>query len=156
MGAPAERPSGSDCQRHRPGPDHRSPAARIRSGRTMTHRILVIGGGNVGAALGMSWLRCGHDVRFGVPDPDDPKYAKLPRERLHPADQHGDAEIIVLAVPFNAAVDAVRALGDLKGAILIDCTNPLGSGPEGMGLTIGHDTSGAETVGAAADGASVF
>jgi hypothetical protein len=122
----------------------------------MTHRILIIGAGNVGAALGKSWLKAGHDVRFGVPDPDHPRYSDLPKDRMRPAADRGDAQIIVLAVPFGAAVDAVRALGDLSGTILIDCTNPLGSGPEGMRLTIGHDRSGAETVAAAANGASVF
>ena len=43
----------------------------------MTARILIIGAGNVGRALGRTWLKAGLDVRFGVPNPSNPKYADL-------------------------------------------------------------------------------
>lgn len=119
-------------------------------------RILILGAGNVGSALGGRWLEIGHDVRFGVPDPDSPKYAALPKDRVQRANERRGAEVIVLAVPFPAAQPALEALGDLKGAIVIDCTNPLAMGPDGLYLTLGHDTSGAEQVASWAKDASVF
>jgi NADP oxidoreductase coenzyme F420-dependent len=44
--------------------------------------IAIIGAGAVGKALGLNWLKCGHDVRFGVRNPDDAKYVALGRDRL--------------------------------------------------------------------------
>lgn len=124
--------------------------------RSMARPILIIGAGNVGEALGEGWLARGHDIRFGVPHPDDPKHAGLPKERLQPATERRGAEIVVLAVPYAAAQPAVAALGDLSGVILIDCTNPVGMGPDGLRLVVGPDTSAAEQIRAAAPGASVF
>lgn len=119
-------------------------------------RVLIVGAGQVGATLGQAWLKRGYDVRFGVPDPANPKYAELPRDRLQPAAERRGAEVIVLAVPFPAVQSAIVALGDIAGAIVIDCTNPLGMGPNGLYLTIGHDTSGGEQVAMWAKGALVF
>jgi len=122
----------------------------------MSRRILIIGAGNVGGALGQGWLECGHDVRFGVPDSTSDKYAALPKNRLQPADERRDAEVVVLATPYAVAKDAAAALGDLSGTILIDCTNPLAMGADGLHLVIGHDSSGAEEIAKAAPSASVF
>lgn len=122
----------------------------------MARRILILGAGNVGQALGGRWLACGHDVRFGVPDPNNPKYANLPAERLQPASERRGAEIVVLATPYAVAAGALCALGDLAGVTVIDCTNPLGMGPDGLHLTLGYDRSGGEHIAAAAPGASVF
>jgi predicted dinucleotide-binding enzyme len=122
----------------------------------VSESILVIGAGHVGSALGLKWLERGHDVHFGVPDPQSAKYHALPRERLRVATRPVGARIVVLAVPYAAAAAALASLGDLVGVILIDCTNPLGVGPEGLHLLVGHDTSGAEEIAKAAPGASVF
>jgi 8-hydroxy-5-deazaflavin:NADPH oxidoreductase len=120
-------------------------------------KIAMIGAGNVGSALGRAWLRSGEDVAFGVPDPADPKYAALPRERRHtPPEAAHNAEVIVLATPWPATEAAVKNLGGLSGKVLIDCTNPLGIGEKGLELVIGHSTSGGEQVAAWASGASVF
>jgi predicted dinucleotide-binding enzyme len=68
---------------------------------------------------------------------------------------HG-AEAVVLAVPWPAVPDALAAAGDLRGKLLIDCTNPLRMGASGLELEIGHSTSGGERVATLAPGASVF
>jgi len=120
-------------------------------------KIAMIGAGNVGSALGRAWLRAGEDVVFGVPDPIDPKYAALPRQRIHtPPEASRNAEVVVLATPWPATETAVKNLGDLSGKILIDCTNPLGMGRQGLELVIGHGMSGGEQVAAWASGAAVF
>src|SRR5215472_12555237 len=65
--------------------------------------IGIIGAGNVGSALGRAWLGAGEDVLFGIPNPSDPKYGLLPRERLRmPAETARDAEVLVLATPWPA------------------------------------------------------
>jgi predicted dinucleotide-binding enzyme len=120
-------------------------------------RIAIIGAGNVGSALGRAWLGTGEDVFFGIPDPADPKYGSLPQERLRtPPEAARDAEIVVLATPWPATGAAVKSLSDLSGKILIDCTNPLGMGSDGLELMLGHNTSGGEQVAAWASGAAVF
>jgi 8-hydroxy-5-deazaflavin:NADPH oxidoreductase len=120
-------------------------------------RIAIIGAGNVGSALGRGWLSAGEDVVFGVPNPADPKYTSLPRERLRtPLEAARNAEAVVLATPWQATEAAVKSLGDLSGKIVIDCTNPLGVGPNGLELVLGHNTSGGEQVAAWASAAAVF
>jgi hypothetical protein len=120
-------------------------------------KLAMIGAGNVGSALGRAWLQAGEDVSFGVPEPDYAKYRALPQDRLRrPAEAAHDAEIIVLATPWPATEVAVKSLGDLAGKIIIDCTNPLGMGADGLELVLGHDISGGERVASWAPGASVF
>ena len=120
-------------------------------------RIAIIGAGNVGSALGRGWSSAGEDVTYGVPNPEDPKYAFLPKERLGtPAEAARSADVIVLATPWPATEAAVKGLGDLAGKVIIDCTNPLGMGTDGLQLVLGHTTSGGEQVATWAAGASVF
>ena len=120
-------------------------------------KIAVIGAGNVGRALGRRWLTCDHDVRFGVPDPASAKYADLPAQRLaRPAEAAAGAEAIVIATPWPNTEAAIGGLGDLAGRIVVDCTNPLGTGTSGLSLALGHTTSGGELVARWARGASVF
>lgn len=106
-------------------------------------RIAVIGRGRVGTALGGVWRTKGHDVAFGMRTPRD--------DGVPIADAVRDAEIVVLSVPYDAAADAVAAAGDLRGKIVVDCTNPIG--PDG--LKVGTTTSGAEQIAAHAMGARV-
>jgi 8-hydroxy-5-deazaflavin:NADPH oxidoreductase len=120
-------------------------------------KMAIIGAGNVGSALGRAWLGGGEDVVFGVPNPADPKYGSLSPERLRmPLEAARGVEIVVLATPWPATETAVKGLGDLSGKILIDCTNPLGVGPDGLELVLGHNTSGGEQVAVWAPGAAVF
>jgi len=59
----------------------------------------------------------------------------------------------VLATGYADAVQALRAVGDLNGKVVIDITNPLTA--DYMGLTIGHSTSAAEEIARSAAGAEV-
>ena len=117
-------------------------------------RIAIIGAGNVGSALGQGWAKRGHEVRYGVRNPADAKYRDLPV--ASPVDAAANAEAIILATPWPATEAAVKGLGNLAGRVVIDCTNPLGMGPDGLGLVLGHSISGGEMVAQWAPGASVF
>lgn len=121
-------------------------------------RIAIIGAGNVGAALGRNWAGKGHAVRFGLRDLAAPKYAPLAGvgELLPPAEAARGAEAVVIATPWPATEAAVRGLGGLAGMPVLDATNPLGMGPGGLGLAIGHTESGGERVAGWLPGAAVF
>ena len=120
-------------------------------------RIAIIGAGSVGATLGQVWLQHGEDVIWGLRNPPDPKYAALPEQRVKaPAESVKDAEIVVIATPWSATQACVKGLGSLVGKIVIDCTNPLGMGPDGLQLVLGFETSAGEQVASWAPGAFVF
>jgi 8-hydroxy-5-deazaflavin:NADPH oxidoreductase len=116
-------------------------------------RLAIIGAGSVGATLGKAWQRRGHDVTYGVRNPDDPKYGSLGADVTTNDRAAGDAEVVVLCTPWQSTRDAVQACGDLGGKVLIDCTNPLT--PDFTALEVGHTTSGAEQIAEWAPGARV-
>lgn len=124
-------------------------------------KVAIIGAGHVGASLGKGWARAGHAITFGVIDPTDPGHA-VPAAaaggaRLAPvADCGASADVIVLAVPWDAVAAAIAELGDLSGQLVIDATNPLRMGTGGLELALGFSTSGGEEVARLAPGASVF
>jgi 8-hydroxy-5-deazaflavin:NADPH oxidoreductase len=121
-------------------------------------RMAIIGAGNVGKALGTGWAAKGHEIVFGVRDPAAADDAVLPARTRSAsvAEAAKDAEIVVLATPWPATEEAIRAAGDLAGRIVIDCTNPLQMGADGLELALGHTTSGGEQVARWAKGAAVF
>ena len=124
--------------------------------------IAIIGAGNVGGALGKSWAKAGHTIIFGVRDPaggkTKPPLAEIggaASSRVVPDAVRG-ADVIVLATPWNAVPDVINAMGDVRGKIIIDCTNPLSLNSEGsLSLAVGSTTSGAEEVARLATGARV-
>jgi 8-hydroxy-5-deazaflavin:NADPH oxidoreductase len=126
-------------------------------------KLALIGAGNVGGALGTAWAqKAGHEIFFGVRNPQSDKVQALLRPlggKAHAgtaAQAAAFADIIVLATPWNGAEAAIRSMGDLSRKIILDATNPLAMGPDGLGLEIGHDISAGEKVQGWAKGASVF
>lgn len=106
-------------------------------------KIAILGAGNVGTTLGTQFSRVGHTVVYGVRQPDAEKYQAL--QALTPAEAVAEADIVLLATPWQAALETVKAL-DLNGKILVDCTNPIL--PMLAGLAVGTDSSGAEQLAA--------
>ena len=125
-------------------------------------KIGIIGAGNVGGALGANWAQKGHDIIFGARDPKSEKVQSLLQKigakarATTVAEAASSADVIVLSTPWPATEAAIRSMGDLKGRIVLDATNPLTRGPDGIGLEIGHAISGGEKVQGWAAGASVF
>ncbi len=113
-------------------------------------RIGIIGAGNVGGTLGRAWVKNGHDVMFGVPDPTSPKMVALVKATGGKAQSGSVAEataygeVVAFATPWAATQDAVRMAGNLAEKVILDCTNPLKD--DLSGLAVGHTTSGAEQV----------
>jgi NADPH-dependent F420 reductase len=111
--------------------------------------ITILGTGNVGQALATGWLRTGHTVTFGSRQPTGDKATALRAaftgkiQIRETAAALADADVIVLAIPWDAAETVVKALGDLGGKIVIDATNPIGPGFQ---LAVGKDNSGAELI----------
>jgi predicted dinucleotide-binding enzyme len=62
---------------------------------------------------------------------------------------------LVLALPWTVAENAVKALGNLKGKIIIDSMNPLAMKDGALGLERGFTSSGGETVASWLPGARV-
>lgn len=125
--------------------------------------IAIIGAGNVGGSLGAAWAqKGGHAIVFGVREPNAEKTQALVRRiggntrAGTPAEAAAAGDFIVLTVPWPAAEAAIRSMGDLAGKMLLDATNPLAMGPDGLGLEIGHSISAGEKVQGWATGASVF
>ncbi|GAB4474618.1 NADPH-dependent F420 reductase [Erythrobacter tepidarius] len=122
-------------------------------------RIAIIGAGTVGSALARGLKGKGHSVTLGVRDPSSPKALALAGQAeaglALPAEAAAASDIVILALPWSGAEEAVKALGDLSGKIVVDCTNPLAMVDGELVLTMGHATSGGETVAGWLPGAKV-
>jgi predicted dinucleotide-binding enzyme len=115
--------------------------------------------GRVGGTLGKAWAAKGHDIMFGVRDRDNAKGQALLKEIGSKARMDTIAEaaafgdVVVLAVSWSGAQDAVRRAGDLEGKVVIDVTNPFA--PNFFGLSVEPGTSGAQEIARWAKGARV-
>jgi 8-hydroxy-5-deazaflavin:NADPH oxidoreductase len=123
-------------------------------------KIAVFGAGNVGGALGKRLAALGHDIYFGVKEPQSDKIKRLLAET--PGARGGsveeaasEAEIVILATPFDVTEKVLSEAGDLSGKIVIDCTIPLKASADGLALSVGFTTSGAEMVAGWVPGAKV-
>ena len=118
-------------------------------------KIAVIGTGRVGTVLGTRWAQAGNEVWFGSRRRDDETMRALKSltgvDVVSPVEAAENADIILLAVPWNVAEAVIQNLGDLSGKVVIDCTNPLG---DDFTMDLGGPSAG-EQVAAWAKGATV-
>ena len=119
--------------------------------------VSILGAGNVGLALARALLRAGQPVTLGVPEPARHREAVAalgPQATLVDADAAIVAgDVVILAVPYEAALSIAQGRADWQGKVLVDATNPLAPGL--AGLTLGTTTSGAEELARLARGARV-
>lgn len=110
--------------------------------------LAIIGTGNMAKGLATVFSRAGNAVVFGSRDPseaasvaggfgDNVSAASIP-------DAIAKADIVFLAVPYDAAAAVVKAAGGLAGKIVVDLTNPMKA--DFSGLAIGFSTSAAEEI----------
>ena len=126
-------------------------------------KLAIIGAGSVGGTLGTAWAKkAGHEIFFGVTNPRSDKTQTLVRAldgkacAGTAAEAAAFSDTIVLTTPWPATEAAIRSMGNLAGKVILDATNPLAMGPDGLTLEIGHSISAGEKVQAWARGASVF
>jgi len=121
--------------------------------------IAVVGTGRVGGALGPQFARLGYRVVYGSRDPARQDVRDLVAKTGHgasaatPADAARQAGIVVIATPWQATEAVVRSL-DLAGKLVIDATNPMKIGADGL-MEIVVPGSGGELVQSWAPGAAV-
>lgn len=118
-------------------------------------KIAVVGAGHVGGVLGKRWSEMGHRVMYGVRSLDDAKAKALLNEHSELggiAEAAAWADVILLAVPYEVVAEAITSMGQIKGKIILDATNPL----VGLdALQLGTTTSGGEHVQELAEDAHV-
>jgi predicted dinucleotide-binding enzyme len=95
-------------------------------------RIAIIGAGNVGGGLGTALAAAGHEIVFGVRDPDSDKTrVALDTARgssaADPAVAVDGADVVVFALRWDVVPDTVAALPSLAGRIVIDAMNRIAS-----------------------------
>src|SRR5437667_2968426 len=124
-------------------------------------KIAVIGAGSVGGTLGRRFVEAGNAVCFGVPSPSDQKYQDLVKSIGAGAsvatvrESVVDAEMVVLATPWDATRAAIDEAGELSGRTIVDCTNPLKFESGALALALGYSTSGGEEIAQWAAGGNI-
>lgn len=120
-------------------------------------KVAIIGTGNMASGLANTLAGAQHEVIIGSRDPA--KAAALAEKIGHGAQGGGIeaaaklAEVVILAIPYGGAAEAIKEAGSLAGKVLVDITNPISA--DYKSLVIGHTTSSAEEIQALAPTASV-
>ncbi len=114
--------------------------------------IGIIGAGNVGRGLAATLAGAGHDVLLTNSNPSGEALAAIAATTgatAVPLERALDTQVVVLAVPYEAALEIVAAHADALGQrLVIDATNPLTA--DYTGLTVAGHSSGAEQLAASA------
>jgi len=105
--------------------------------------VAILGQGNMGKGLARR-LEGKATLKLGARHPQ--------AGQLGYADAVSGADIVVLALPYDASLLAIKSL-NLAGKIVVDMTNPIK--PDFSGLLFGYTTSAAEELQQAAPGAHV-
>lgn len=110
--------------------------------------IAIIGTGNMGNGLARALTAAGTEVVIGHRDPA--KAAALAKSIGSRAQSGGiaaafrSADVVVLAVPYQAATEVLAEAADVTGKVLVDLSNPVTA--DMKDLVVGHTTSAAEEI----------
>lgn len=91
-------------------------------------KIAVVGSGKVGGTLGEKWAAAGHEVVFGVREPERKRTERAPENPDIPFDSIAEAitasDVVLFAIPGKAMDAVVTGVSErLTGKIVIDSTN---------------------------------
>ena len=110
-------------------------------------KLAFIGIGNVGFALANNLQKQGHEIILAHDNPQSESIQMALKKNTAFSvktiqDAIDGADVILLATPFGVSESILKPI-DLKGKILVDCTNPVGPG-----ISHGLDSqiSGAEQI----------
>lgn len=97
-------------------------------------RIAILGAGNVGGGLGTAFVQAGHDVVYGVRDPESTKTLATLGEvagatATDPGQAVSGADVVVFALRWDAVPPTVRQLPSMTGRVVIDASNRLDGDP---------------------------
>lgn len=97
-------------------------------------RVAIMGAGNVGGGLGAALAAVGHEVVFGVRDPESDKtrtaIASCPGAKATSFSEALDgADVIAFALRWDAAAAAIQGFPSLTGRIVIDAMNRFDGDP---------------------------
>lgn len=117
-------------------------------------KFAVLGSGQVGRSLGAGLVRHGHEVLMGSRDPVAAHVVEWASamgaggRAVSYEQAAAEADIACLVTAWSGAENALTLAGasNLAGKIVIDVTNPIGAGPPGSRLVLGHDNSAGEQV----------
>jgi 8-hydroxy-5-deazaflavin:NADPH oxidoreductase len=98
--------------------------------------IAIIGAGNVGRALATAFTRAGHQVLIASRDPRDAgdvAAATGARGAASVRRAAEEADLVVLAIPFNSAPEVAAEIRDVvTGKPVVDATNRMSFGANGV------------------------
>jgi 8-hydroxy-5-deazaflavin:NADPH oxidoreductase len=111
-------------------------------------KIGIIGSGNMGRAFAKRLAAAGYNVSITATDSAHAEEAAAKAganaRAVRPDGIAGDNDLLILAVPYAAAADALRGAGDLTGRTIVDISNPVT--PDYSALAVGFSTSAAEEI----------
>jgi predicted dinucleotide-binding enzyme len=98
-------------------------------------RIAIVGAGRIGGNAARLWSKAGHDVLICFSRHPDQLAARASELGDHvgaasPAHAVVNADVVMLAVPWGAIDQALKEAGSLAGKVVVDATNPYGTGPK--------------------------
>lgn len=117
-------------------------------------RIGILGSGDVGRALGSAFAACGHEVKVGSRDANNPHVKEwAAKAGAHAsggtfADAARFGEVVVVATLWSGTDNALRLAGpeNFAGKVVIDTTNPLDFTTTPPRLSVGLNDSAGEQV----------
>jgi 8-hydroxy-5-deazaflavin:NADPH oxidoreductase len=120
-------------------------------------KIGIMGAGNMGSAFANRLASADHEVAISARELDEARKVASQvghRVRSVPREELADGtDLLILATPYGASVDALRAVLNTDGKTVVDISNPLNG--DMSGLTVGHTTSAAEEIQRAVPGVKI-
>lgn len=113
--------------------------------------IAVLGTGRVGQALGPRFAQLGFKVTYGSRNPDSETVTNLIAQTgpdasaMNASEAVQNSDWVLLAVPWSAMESLLPQLGELENKIVIDITNALVFGDDGL-MSMAVDTSAGEII----------